>query len=335
MEHMAIDVGFGGTKAVASNGRKASFISVVGDFHPVAFVSGMNDATSNLVIDYNSRKSFVGESALKQSIPRATVDTDRTVTDEGMTLLAAAMALLAEGPATNTNMVVGLPVRHYETLKNQYLKQVHAIHAIDLLTPTGGLIERKFVSVEQARVLPQPFGAFFDLILDDKGKLTSESEDLANGKVGIVDIGYNTLDLARADQLEYINPRSTSFAGQGIFSAFQALSSELYRSFKVEIPPERIEPIVRSGRIKVAGKETPIFIQQETAFKEAAAQIISRIKSLWPDRWELDRILLAGGGSILLGKYLQAEFSEQAVIAADPAFANVNGYLKFARRVWK
>lgn len=333
MEHMAIDVGFGGTKGVASNGRRAKFVSVVGDFHPVAFDSGMNDATSNLVIDYKSKKSFVGESALKQSIPRATVDTDRTVTDEGMTLLAAAMALLADGSATNTNMVVGLPVRHFETLKNQYIKQVLTLHAIDLLTLTGGLSERKYVSVEQAKVLPQPFGAFFDLILDDKGKLTQE--DLAKGKVGIVDIGYNTLDLARADQLEYINPRSTSFAGQGIFSAFQALSGELYRSLKVEIPPERIEPIARSGRIKVAGKETSIFIQQETAFKEAAAQIISRIKSLWPDRWELDQILLAGGGAILLGKYLQAELGDQAVIAADPAFANVNGYLKFARRVWK
>jgi len=333
MQHMAIDVGFGGTKAVSSNGRRANFVSVVGDFHLVAFVSGMNDANSNLVIDYNSKKNFVGESALKQSLPRATVDTDRTVTDEGMTLLAAAMALLAEDSATTTNMVVGLPVRHYETLKNQYLKQVHTLHVIDQLTLTGGLIERKYVSVEQTKILPQPFGAFFDLILDDKGNLIRE--DLAKGKVGIVDIGYNTLDLARADQLEYINPRSTSFAGQGIYSAFQTLSGELYRSFKVEIPPERIEPIVRSGQLKIAGKETSIVNQQEIAFKEAAAQIISRIKSLWPDRWELDQILLAGGGAILLGKYLKAELGDQAVIADDAAFANVNGYLKFARRIWK
>jgi plasmid segregation protein ParM len=331
MENMAIDVGFGETKGVAGNGRRINFPSIIGDFHPVAYDSGM--AEGNLAINYKSKKSFVGESALKQSVPRATVDTDRTVGEEGMTLLAAAMALLTDRSAINTNLVVGLPVRNYEMLKNQYLQQTQTLHNVELLTLTGVPVERKYISVGEAKVLPQPFGAFFNLILDDKGGFVRE--DLAMGKVGIIDVGYNTLDLARADRLEYINPRSTSFAGQGIFNAFQTLSSEIYRKHKVEIPPERIEAVVRAGKLKISGNEISIHTEMETAFREAAAQIISRVKSLWPDRWELDLILLAGGGAILLAKYLLAEFGQQAIIAPEPAFANVNGYLKFARRLWK
>jgi plasmid segregation protein ParM len=335
MIKMAVDVGFGRVKGVSSAGDRVDFPSVIGDFHPVKFVSGMEgDPSSNLAIEYNYKRRFVGNAALKQTTPQATVDKERTVSEEGLTLLAAAMVLMApEKPSEQINLVVGLPVMHYETLKQKYLTAAKTLHMVDRLSLSGEPVERKYFSVVDVKVLPQPFGSLFDRLLNDRGELIEKR--LAAGKVGIIDIGYNTLDLARADNLEFINPRSTSFSGLGMFTAFQALSVEIYRNLGIEIPPERIEPIIRQGEVKISGRQVSVEQFKRAAFKEAAAQIISRVKSTWPDRWELDQILITGGGAILLGEFLLSELGQQAYVAEDPVFANVAGYLKFAQRVWK
>lgn len=333
MIKMAVDVGFGRVKALASNGRRIGFPSVIGDFNPVQFVLGMaSDLISQLVVDYAGKQHFVGESALKQSTPQATVDKERTVSEEGTTLLAAAMTLLTEEQTEAIKLVVGLPVMHYDTLKQRYLQATKTIHQIDLLSLTGQILSRKYLPVLDVKVLPQPFGTFFDRLLDEKGEIRDPA--LAEGKVGIVDIGYNTLDLARVDSLEFINPRSTSFSGLGLFTSFQVLSGGIYREFGVEIPPERLEPVVRSGELRVGGKVVSIEHLKQQAFREAANQIISRIKSVWPDRWELDRVIISGGGAIGLGEYLRSELKQEVQIVEEPVYANASGYLKFAERVW-
>lgn len=335
MINMAVDVGFGRVKGAASNNRRVNFPSVVGEFRPVRFTSGMegNDPIEHLAIEYNKKRWFVGESALKQSTPQATVDMERTVSEEGITLLLGAMANLVEQTPQRLNLVVGLPVMHYGKLKQKYYDAVYDTHFVDILKPSGALLARAILIVEGVKVLPQPLGTLFHVLLNERGELTDTR--LATGKIGIIDIGYNTLDLARADSLEFIDPRSTSFSGIGMFSAFQALSNELYKNLGVEIPPERLEPLIRDGEVKIAGRRVEIGEYKKAAFWAASDQILSRVKSVWPDRWELDRILITGGGAVLLGEYLAAEFKQQAQIVSSPVFANVSGYLKFAARAWR
>jgi hypothetical protein len=40
-----------------------------------------------------------------------------------------------------------------------------------------------------------------------------------------------------------------------MFTIFQSLSVEIYRNLGVEIPPERIEPVIRSGELKIADEQ--------------------------------------------------------------------------------
>jgi hypothetical protein len=70
---------------------------------------------------------------------------------------------------------------------------------------------------------------------------------LAGQNFEIIDIGYKTLDLARIDSLDFINSRSTSFSGVGIFAAFQNLAAEIYRHLGVEIAAEQIENTYNAG----------------------------------------------------------------------------------------
>lgn len=325
---IGIDVGFGNVKG-RSDTKRLDFISTIGQFTPVKFSSGMeatSDPTASIAIEYNGKRWFVGPSALKQSTPQNTIEQSRTVTEEGQVLLLAAMGLLAE-KETHINLVVGLPVMHYADLKEQYVRQASGTHIFSYLTMTGDVRDRKAITVDNLKVLPQPFGTLFDMILDDNGSVIDKK--LAASKVGIVDIGYNTVDLLRSDALEYINKRSTSFSGLGMFSAYQVLSELLFKEFKKEIRPEEMNPIVQKGILNLCGRSYPIEAYKQKAFEITANNIISRMTSYWPDSWDLDVIIFSGGGSHSLGKYLLPNFS-QSRVAADPLFSNANGYYKSA-----
>lgn len=334
MVTIAVDVGFGKVKGFSDKGKMIDFPSVIGDFHPVQFVSGLgNDQIQNLVIGYNHKQYFLGEAALKQSKPQATVDKDRTVSEEGLVLLMGALSLLVgEKVSDSFNMIVGLPVMHYESLKDTYIAAIKKLHIIDNLSLTGELLNRKYLTIAAVKVLPQPMGTFFDNLLNENGEIVNSK--LATENVGIIDIGYNTLDFARIDNFDFINPRSTSYSGLGIFSAYQNLSVEIYRNLGIEIPPEQIEAIIRKGEMNISGRQISLEQFKQNAFTETARQIISRVKSFWPDRWSLDKIIISGGGASLLGEFLIQEF-QQASIGTNPMFANVSGYKKFGRRVWK
>ena len=303
MVTIAVDVGFGKVKGFSSTGKMIEFPTVIGDFHPVKFISGMEkDPTHNLVIGYNQKKYFLGEAALKQSKPQATVDKDRTVTEEGLVLLIGALSLLiGDKVSDSVNLIVGLPVMHFESLKDKYLNSIKQLNTIDILSLTGELLGRKYITIAAVRVLPQPMGTFFDCLLNDNGEIANSK--MASENVGIIDIGYNTLDFTRVDNLDFISPRSTSYSGLGIFSAFQNLSIEIYRSLGIEISAEQIEPLVRKGLINISGQQNSIERYKQIAFSEAARQIISRVKSFSPDRWSLNQIIISGGGVSLLAEF--------------------------------
>lgn len=336
MLNMAVDVGFGRVKALGDNGRTANFPAVVAGFKPLTFASGMESGQS-LAIEYQGRSWWIGEAALRQSSSvRMTTDRSRTTNEEGMALLAAGMALIAGNPQELANLVIGLPVRFFTGMKEEYSKLARDVHKINILSPGGAQVkERRVVIVEGIKVLPQPFGTLFDCILDDTGSLRDKA--LAGGRVGVIDIGFNTLDLARADALEYNNPQSDSFSGQGLFSAFQELSREIYRALEIELPPEKLEPVVKSREIVLAGKRHDISELTDRAFSAAAEGILSRIRSLWPDRDRLmfDAILITGGGGALLGRYLIPYLGAPARIVEDAVMANCRGFLKFGRRCWR
>lgn len=333
MNKIAVDVGFGRVKAFSDSGQSISFPSVIGEFHPIRFTSGIDkDPVSNLAIGYHQKQYFVGESALKQAKPQATIDKERTVTEEGLVLLMGALSLIhSDKTFAPVNLILGLPVMHYDSLKDKYIEEVKREHIVENLSLLGDLTNRQCFVIPEIKVLPQPLGTFFGCLLNDEGDIVNSR--LASERIGIIDIGHNTLDIAWVDSLEFINLRSTSFSGLGMFSAFQNLALDLYQNLGVEIPTENIEQFIRQGEIKISGRTISIEPYKKRAFSETAKQILSRVKSFWPDRWNLDQIIISGGGATLLGEYLLNEF-QQAYIVSNPMYANASGYLKFGNRIW-
>jgi len=330
---LAVDTGFGRTKAL-SDEHAVSFPSLVAHYRDIRFNTGMEgngDPTSKLALEHNGRRYFVGSAAIRQGIAQNTIDRERTVSQEAKVLALAALGLLVEESTEHICLVAGLPVSHFASLKERYESELKQTHYFDLLDLSGKALANHIVNVHDLKVIPQPLGTLFTLLLDETGGLSRA--ELAGENVGIIDIGFCTVDLARADSLEFIDRKSASYP-LGLFNAYSELSEELNRCFDIEAPPESLEKVVASGQIKVGGKTYSIEKQKQQAFIRIAEQILSKVKTLWPDRWQLDRIIITGGGGQLLYNYLECNLDHNTELAPKPVFANVEGYLKLAARSW-
>ncbi len=333
MKNVAVDAGFGRIKAVDQE-KAISFPSLLAHYRKVRFTTGMEgngDPTANMVIESDGRRYFVGEAAGKQGVVQNTIDRDRAVSEEAKLLTLGALALLINESPEHINLVAGLPVSHYASLKERYtanLKQTHYFNHLDI---SGNLISKNIFNIHQVKVIPQPLGTLFNLLLDEKGELCRA--ELAGESICIVDVGYHTADLLRADALEFIDRKSASYP-LGLFGAFNEISEELSRTHDIDAPPEALENIVKSGSIRVGGKAISVQDQIQQAFNRSAGQLISKLKSLWPDRWQLDRIIVTGGGGQLLYNHLSQHLDQAVELAERPVFANAKGYMKLAARTW-
>jgi len=117
----AIDLGFGAVKGIGL-GKEVEYPSVVGDFRPIRFTTGIEnqDITKRLCVEYEGSKYFIGDIAYIQSSPRATMNSDRFTSQEGLALLLATLILLAEHQYEELKLITGLPVDLYSRLKNSY-----------------------------------------------------------------------------------------------------------------------------------------------------------------------------------------------------------------------
>lgn len=330
---MGVDVGFSRTKAVASNGKEVDFISQTALFRKVKYdpnIAGI-PYHQRMVINLESEKFFVGESAGKQALANATVEKRRTVDKEGKLLLLGAMGNLIECSPEKVKLVVGLPVSNMD-LKNDYIQMAGGRHKFTFLTPDGGHYQDVTIDVEEVKVMPQPFGSLFDLILNNYGALTNA--EAASGEVGVIDIGYGTTDFLRCVDLDFRDALSDSITGIGGYLIAKELSDLIYAKHGERIPLEDMDPIVRCGKMTFNGESLSVKEQLTEAKKISAESILSRAVSLWPDLRRLKLIVITGGAALLIGEYLAARLGKMAVVAKNPVFSNRDGYLKYAWRVW-
>jgi plasmid segregation protein ParM len=336
MDYRAIDVGFGWVKALKENVRK-KFAAVIGDFVPVKYSSGMNTDSPELQIAINHEeygKYYIGEAAQTQSTAMATMEKDRIIKKEGELLLLSALGLLQQYKTEAIKLVVGLPVLYYnETRKLAYQSMANGEHQFQFLRSDGGILNYCNFAVEETKVLPQPMGTIFSQLINDKGDIIDEN--IASGKIGAIVIGYNTLEIARCDNLDYIESKSTSFPKLGMYSIYESLHNEIFRELEINIPIEEIEPYVLNNYIKIRGKNIDITYIKQNAYNAARDKIMSKIINLWDDIGLMDRIYIAGGVANVIGPSIRQILGDYSVVVKDPVWSVADGYGKYAKWLWR
>ena len=115
------------------------------------------------------------------------------------------------------------------------------------------------------------------------------------------------------------------------------ISAKLLEKTGVDVELYRMYDAVARGSIKVRGKTIDLRRLTEEAFTKLASAIATEVDRLWADDWDIDLIVVTGGGGAVLAPYLQPLLSGD-VLALDPTadsrLNNVRGYWKYGRNVW-
>ena len=335
MEIIAIDIGFGFTKATDGS-RSLIFKSILGEATDIQFKGGIlgeGSPDENIQIEVDGRSYFVGEMAERQSNVRFfTLDQAQFFSSFAKQLALSAAARMV-GPYMPIGLVTGLPIGYYREYKDELVKILQGDHKV-VLTTTSGKREEKVIKISEVKVIPQPFGSLFNLMMNDLGELGDKR--YVREKVGIIDVGFKTSDFTVSDKMRY-SERGSRTTDTGISRALSVIAGKLREKSNVNVEIYRLYDAIERGVIKIRGKEYDLKGLTEHVFGQLATTIANEVDRLWTDDWDIDTIVLTGGGGAVLSKYLQPLINGQVVTVDTPKDArlcNVQGYWKFGKHLW-
>lgn len=332
MDVIGIDVGFGFTKA--TNGSESTiFKSLLGDSNDIQFLSNFRNGSmaENLHVSIGDKSFYIGDHAEQQSnVRQFTLDQDKLLTEYVKILALTATGICSADNHYTVNAVSGLPIGFLKRDFKRFVDILTGHHRITYHKPDGSKYS-KSINIRNVKMMPQPLGSIFNILLDDEGKIVNN--EIADQKVGVVDIGFRTTDFTIIDKLQYIE-RGSSTMDTGISKSFGVIANKLRKESGVNVELYKLYRAVDSGVIKIRGKEYNIANLRDKVFSHSASAIASDINRLWAEDWDIDSIVLTGGGSMALAKHLEP-FVDGNVIPMDPVvdarLNNVQGYYKYAQ----
>ncbi len=325
-----VDVGFGFTKA--TDGESSTlFKSIVGEPQPRSmeddFFSGESIPGLHLTLD--DRSYFVGELAENESrVRQFTLDQAQLVTQHFRTLALAALAKVVPGRVP-FNLVTGLPVGYFMEYKDRVTQALTGEHSLMIHDSSAG--NEVLLNINRVRVIPQPYGSLVDYLFREDGSVMRM--EAARQKIGIIDIGFKTTDFTVCKGFRH-SERGSRTTDTGIAKAFTYISEALNDMSGVNVEIYRLYDAVREGSIKIRGAEYDLSKVKDEVFGRLATAIMGDMERIWSDDWDLDLVLLAGGGGESLFEYLKPLVrGEMALLKTqeDPRMGNVSGYVKYGR----
>ena len=335
MEIRAVDIGFGYTKI--TDGRDSRlFKSVYGEATEIQYREQLlrDEQQPHLHVEIDDEALFVGDMAERQSKVRAfTQDQNQFMSKFAKVLGLTGLAQLPPREGESIHVVTGLPIvyfrQHMQELSNLLLGR-HLVKVID----RKGQPQEIAINVEKLKVVPQPFGSVFDLIFDDNGQ--PGDKRYLEEKIGVIDIGFRTADYTICDRTRY-SQRGSQTTDSGIGKAFGVIAAALQEQSGIDIEIYRLHEAIQKGSIKIRGKTYDLTKVSSHAFKQLATAVASEVDRIWTDDWDLDSIVLTGGGCAAIADHLIPLLQGEVHLhnaGHDPRLNNARGYWKYGAYLW-
>ena len=315
MRTIAFDIGY---SSIKTDNHK-NIPSIVGPARDLSNVPmlGQVSPEENLQIEVHGEQYFVGALAARHSSnPVFSLKKDRYDSEQGMVLMETTIALLANNNE-EIRVITGLPVDYQKTQRSNLEQRLRETHAVVF----NGQLQRTFV--REVKVIPQPMGIFFHHYLDES--LNPTDPRWKRQRVGIVDIGYGTTDIAVVDGGQYIDEYSRS-SNLAMSRLTRLVSNAVYRDINHRWETHEIDEAIRNGFVRLRGRNISIIEQIAECRRNLSDQLSHWLETEWPDYDKMDMILLGGGGGSALYHHLSKSFHVKLV--EDPQQAVVKGYKK-------
>lgn len=335
MAIVGLDIGFGFTKV--TNGRDSLvFKSIFGEASEIQYREQMLGAPSieeHLHLSVDGEDYFVGELAERQSNVRSfTLDQNQFVAEFSKVMALAGIASMVERNEP-VRVVTGLPISYYRRHRDELSRILTGKHAVTL-TDHQGKPREVPVNISHVRVIPQPFGSLFNQMMNNMAEVTDKR--FVQEKIGVIDVGFRTSDYTVADKTRY-SERASRTTESGISKAFGLIAGKLKENTGTNIELYRLYDAVAKGSIKIRGKLIELKPLTESAFNKLATAIAGEVERFWMDDWDIDLVIITGGGGAVLAPYLQPLLQGE-IMTLDPStdarLNNVRGYWKYGTNVW-
>ena len=169
------------------------------------------------------------------------------------------------------------------------------------------------VQIAEVRVTSQPSAALFDYVLDDAGQFISDRRDHFSREIGIVSIGFNTLELLNVSDRAVVQAM-TAGRTLGVRRLLELLDGENLHTLG------ELDTLLRMGKLDIR-QALPVW----------SREITGQIEKTWGTRWRrFAQIIVVGGGAVLLRNQLSQSFNGRLYIPDDPVMSISRGLYKLA-----
>lgn len=318
---LGLDIGYGFSKATDGE-NTVVFPSVAGDATRADFDNDVVKAGKGHVITLDGQEWFYGAHAQKHSRnPLALFARERTEQRDLMRVLFCA-SLAELGIAENVVLCTGLPVDWFAD-KDELESLLLGTHRFSV----DGL--QRTVFVTRVVTVPQPFGSFFDQILDDQGRIINAP--FARGKVGVLDVGTFTCDIALSDGLEYV-AKSSGSRTVAMSTVWRQVRDGIKGRYGLDYDLHRIDRLMQNGdTVTVQGHDRDISDLIQPAIDAMAQQVLAFARDRWGNALDFKRIILTGGGATYLEDAVRSVYPHTLTLP-EPHTGNLRGFYKYAVR---
>jgi hypothetical protein len=316
--NFGFDMGMGALKLWSAAGgyQLVSQVATNGHDHLMDGVIGLKNRRRPVLVSGGFGSFYVGDGAHEHGRPVENLDFDRlTGAPEMRVLLYAALAQYqAEyGPFDEPlSLMVGLPLqmmtgdsaKDFQKGVKGWLKGSHE-YEVDGITHK--------IEVEDVKQTSQPVGALFDYVLDHRGQMIGERGSALLDEVGVISVGFNTVELLVVKERGALE-RFTKGNTLGVRRLLDLMNLDGLFSLG------ELDAKLRAGRLNTELKQAmPVW----------SREVNGEIEKVWGvNHRRFAKVLIVGGGALLLRDALTVQFAHKAWVPDDAV-------LSIARGLWK
>lgn len=216
-------------------------------------------------------------------------------------------------------LVTGLPVRQAKDpeMVERVGKQFVGTHAISA---------KRKIKVKNVKVVPQPAGAFMDLV-----DTTEHLQIVQDGRVVVVDPGFFSVDYIAVERGE-LRQHISGTSLKAVLELLEKTNDLIAMDYSVGPGTDRLEHAIQNGKTNVLVSGTLVELDpylnaaRASVAKEALVEMRKDMRS--EANGNVDLLLLAGGGSHFYMDAAREIYPDcrNVIVSKAPHLANVRGY---------
>ena len=228
--------------------------------------------------------------------------------------------LLQSDRAVIDHLVTGLPVYQYQDNDAKLRVQ-------KCMTGTHNPIGDKMVKVNKVSVLPQPAGAYLDLV-----RTFDDIALLDEGRVLIIDPGFFSVDWVTLEGGE-IRSSSSGTSLKAVSVLLEKVNQLIAEEHDGRVGIDQLEKALRRGTSKVLlfGNRVDVKPYLDKAVESVAAEALTSLRqAMRTDDKNIDVVMIAGGGAEAYRHAVSEIFPKSRIfVPTDPVLSNARGFWSF------